>query len=85
MTYRAEEILVGSRTLLVEHGIRGVLSADGNSSDAASEVYVARAHEKFDGEGRLTDEPTRKIVRQLLESFAAWMPRFPAAGPPASS
>ncbi len=43
VTYRGEEILVGSRTLLAEHGIGGILPVDGNSSDGASEVYVARA------------------------------------------
>jgi chromate reductase len=36
------------------------------------EVLVARAHEKFDAEGRLTDEATRKHVRQLVEALVAW-------------
>lgn len=36
------------------------------------EVLVARAHERFDAEGRLTDEGTRKFVRQLLEALADW-------------
>jgi chromate reductase len=40
------------------------------------EVLVAKAHEKFDAEGRLTDEPTRKFVRQLLEALAAWTERL---------
>lgn len=40
------------------------------------EVQVAKAHEKFDGEGRLTDEPTRRFVRQLLESLQAWTDRL---------
>jgi chromate reductase len=34
------------------------------------EVLVGRANEKFDAEGRLTDEPTRKFIRELLESLA---------------
>jgi chromate reductase len=42
----------------------------------APEVLVAKAHEKFDPEGRLTDEPTRKFVRQLLEALAAWTERL---------
>ena len=41
--HRGEEIFVGSRVLLTEHGIRGTLPADGHNSDGASEVYVARA------------------------------------------
>jgi chromate reductase len=40
------------------------------------ELYVARAHEKFDAGGRLSDEPTRKQVRKLLEAFALWIGRF---------
>lgn len=40
------------------------------------EVLVAKAHEKFDGQGQLTDEPTRKFVRQLLESLQAWTERL---------
>lgn len=45
------------------------------------EVLVARAQEKFDASGRLTDEATRKFVGQLLQAFAQWIPRFkPAAG-----
>lgn len=40
------------------------------------EVLVARAHEKFDAEGRLTDEPTRRIVVRLLEALAEWSRRL---------
>jgi heavy metal translocating P-type ATPase len=40
---RGEEVLVGSRTLLAEHGISTAVPVDGNGSDGASEVYVARA------------------------------------------
>ncbi len=40
------------------------------------EVLVAKAHEKFDAEGRLTDETTRRFVRQLLEALQAWTERL---------
>jgi len=40
------------------------------------EVLVARAHEKFDAEGRLADETTRGLVRALLEGLAAWTQRL---------
>jgi chromate reductase len=48
------------------------------------EVLVARAHEKFDAGGRLTDEATRTRVRAMLEAFAVWVRRFterPGVGP----
>ncbi len=43
------------------------------------ELLVFRAHEKFDAQGRLTDEPTRRFLQQYLEAFAAWVMRFGGA------
>ena len=40
------------------------------------EVLVARAQEKFDASGRLTDEKTRQIVGQLLQALAEWTRRL---------
>jgi chromate reductase len=40
------------------------------------EVLVARAHEKFDSQGRLTDEATRERVRELLEALSLWTVRL---------
>src|SRR5438552_5981580 len=40
------------------------------------EVLVARAGEKFDASGRLTDEKTRQIVGQLLQALADWTARL---------
>jgi chromate reductase len=40
------------------------------------ELYLGRAHEKIDANGRLVDEPTRKQLRKLLEAFAEWIGRF---------
>ncbi len=40
------------------------------------EILVFRAHEKFDADGRLTDEPTRKFLSAYLEAFVAWVGRF---------
>ena len=42
VSYEGEEILVGSRALLMDHGIKRALSVDGNGAGGASEVYVAR-------------------------------------------
>ena len=40
------------------------------------EVLVFRAHEKFDAEGRLTDEPTRQHLAAYLVALEAWVRRF---------
>ena len=42
------------------------------------EVLVFRAHEKFDAEGRLTDEATARFLGRYLEAFKAWVLRFKA-------
>jgi chromate reductase len=44
------------------------------------EVLVFRAHEKFDAEGRLTDEGTAKFLRAYLEALVSWALRFRSAG-----
>jgi heavy metal translocating P-type ATPase len=43
VSYRGEEILVGSLALFVEHGMTRSLPIDSNGAGGASEVYVARA------------------------------------------
>lgn len=40
------------------------------------EMLVARAHEKFDAKGILTDEKTRDFLRQLLHALADWTMRL---------
>jgi chromate reductase len=42
------------------------------------EVLVARAHEKFDARGELTDAPTREFLAAFLARFAEWVARFRA-------
>jgi heavy metal translocating P-type ATPase len=43
VSYKGEEILVGSLALFVEHGMTSGLPIDSNGATGASEVYVARA------------------------------------------
>jgi chromate reductase, NAD(P)H dehydrogenase (quinone) len=43
------------------------------------EVLVARAHEKFDADGRLTDDGTRAFVTTFLSQFVTWIERFRTA------
>jgi hypothetical protein len=40
---------------------------------------VARAHERFDSNLRLTDEGTRRVFEQMLERFSRWIAREQAA------
>ena len=40
------------------------------------ELLVFHAHEKFDAEGRLTDETTRHFLGAFLTAFEAWVRRF---------
>ncbi len=40
------------------------------------ELFVAKAHEKFDTEGRLTDGETRQKLRAFLAAFHAWTQRL---------
>jgi chromate reductase, NAD(P)H dehydrogenase (quinone) len=43
------------------------------------EILVYRAHEKFDADGRLTDEKTREFVGMLLQGLADWTRRLARA------
>jgi chromate reductase len=36
------------------------------------EVMISNASERFDENGNLTDEDTRKHIRKLLEALATW-------------
>jgi chromate reductase len=40
------------------------------------EVMIVAAHTKFDPQGKLTDEATRGLVRDLVVSLAAWTRRI---------
>ena len=40
------------------------------------EVMIAKAHEKFDETGKLTDEMTRKILTTFMASLKEWAERF---------
>jgi chromate reductase len=38
-------------------------------------VMIGQAGAKFDEQGRLTDQPTREIIAQMLVAFAEWTRR----------
>ncbi len=48
------------------------------------EVLVGRAYEKFDGDGRLTDDATRRVLVRFLEEFATWIGRMSPRREPAA-
>ena len=41
-------------------------------------VMIGQAAEKFDGEGRLTDEATREMIGKLLGALTEWTHRHRA-------
>ena len=47
------------------------------------EVMIAQAQNKFDAQGRLTDEPTRKFIADLMTALAAWTKRLKGSNPAA--
>ena len=40
------------------------------------EVMIAKAHERFDAQGNLTDEKTKEFIRLLLQSLVDWTRRL---------
>ena len=44
------------------------------------EVMIANAQQRFDAEGNLTDEATKKYIGQLLQSLVEWTRRLGQAG-----
>lgn len=42
------------------------------------EVLIAQAQTKFDAQGNLTDEATRKVIAELMTNLAGWTKRLKA-------
>ena len=40
------------------------------------EVFIGAAHTKFDAAGKLTDEPTREFIKQLMAALDVWTRRL---------
>ena len=40
-----------------------------------AEVLIARANQRFDDDGKLTDEQTREVLKDMLDKFAGWVER----------
>jgi chromate reductase len=63
-------------TVLCQHHLRQTFVFNNMHPLSKPQVYVSRATDKFDAAGRLTDEDTRKRVRELLEALKAWTIRL---------
>ena len=46
---------------------------------AKPEVMITFEQKMFDAQGRLTDEPTRQVIRAQLEALVAWVERLSPA------
>jgi chromate reductase len=40
------------------------------------EIFIGSAQTKFDEQGRLTDEPTRKFIAEQMEALRRWALRI---------
>lgn len=56
--------------------LRLTLSVIGVPVLPSPEVYLAEASKQFDGNGKLVNEDTRKLLTTLLNDFDAWIGRF---------
>jgi chromate reductase, NAD(P)H dehydrogenase (quinone) len=62
-------------TARAQHYLRQILGHVHARTLPPPELLVARAHERFDKDLRLTDESTRKVLRELLVRFGHWIER----------
>lgn len=60
----------------VQYDIRRILGPLGAMILAKPEVFIGNAANKFDGDGRLTDEQTRQFLRAQLAAFEVWAKRM---------
>ena len=63
-------------TVRAQAHLRQILQFNGTLPLQKPEVYVSRAAEKFDSQGNLADDDTKKHVRALLEALYAWVLRL---------
>lgn len=66
----------GSGTMRMQSHLRLTLQAIGAYAMPKPEVGVVSCRDKFDTEGRLTDQKTREHLEGFLVAFADWTRRF---------
>ena len=65
----------------VQYDLRRILGQLWGHVLPRPEVFIGSAQTKFDKEGRITDEATRKFLTDLLVGFKAWIPRMKPGKP----
>lgn len=60
----------------VQYDLRKILTQIWGHVLPRPEVFIGNSASKFDAEGRLTDETTRKFLTDLLVGFQAWIERM---------
>jgi chromate reductase, NAD(P)H dehydrogenase (quinone) len=63
-------------TVRAQLHLRQILLYNGTLILPKPEVYVSKGWEKFDGEGNLIDESSKKQILALLEALRAWILRL---------
>ena len=66
----------GSGTMRMQPQLRQTLQAVAMYAMPSPEVAVSFCRDKFDAEGRLTDEKTREHVKAFVAAFLEWTRRF---------
>jgi chromate reductase len=62
-----------------QYDLRRILDGLGVHWLRKPEIFIGVAQNKFDAEGRLLDEPTRKIMTQQMANFGDWIGRVKRA------
>ena len=62
----------------VQYDLRRILGQLWGHVLPRPEVFIGAAQTKFDAQGKLTDEATRKFLGELLAGFKTWIPRMSA-------
>ncbi len=65
-----------SGTMRAQLHMRQMLVYSDTPCMSQPEVLIPRAHERFDKEGRLTDESTRQLVHRFATAFVAHIRRY---------
>ena len=60
----------------VQYDLRRILGQLWGHVLPRPEVFIGMAPGKFDAQGKLTDETTRKFLADLLLGFSQWIPRM---------